>query len=340
MPARSETSAQPATVSKLGHVPALDGLRGIAIAIVVGYHAFGFPLGGWLGVDLFFVLSGFLITTLLLEEHAATGTVRLRAFYVRRGRRLLPALFILLAAYVAISAVRGADGLAVVARWGFYTGNVYEAFVPGASQQLVGLNPLWSLAEEEQFYLVWPAALLLALKARRPVAVLGTIAVALMIYRLALADGGASDARIYFAPDTNVDGMLLGAALAFQRRARPVAVSRRVVVLVLAIGAFFAALLPSTALDDAAVLPLAELISVVLIAAAVGGTLRLPRALIWLGGISYSLYLWHFVVLWAFGWHDPLAAVAVSIAIAYASTAWIERPFRRRRVAPAGRLSA
>src|SRR5436305_8467288 len=214
MPARSETSAHPVPVSKLGHVPALDGLRGIAIAIVVGYHAFGFPLGGWLGVDLFFVLSGFLITTLLLEEQAATGTVRLRAFYARRARRLLPALAVLLAAYVAISAVRGVDGLAVVARWGFYTGNVYEAFVPGASLHLVGLNHLWSLAQEEQFYLLWPAALLLALKARRPAVVLGTIALALMIYRLALADGGASDARIYFAPDTNVDGLLLGAAFA------------------------------------------------------------------------------------------------------------------------------
>src|SRR3954452_21970265 len=108
MPARSETSAHPATVSKLGHVPALDGLRGIAIAIVVGYHAFGFPLGGWLGVDLFFVLSGFLITTFLLAEHAAPGTVRLRAFYVRRAPGLHPALSVLLPSSVANGAAPGA----------------------------------------------------------------------------------------------------------------------------------------------------------------------------------------------------------------------------------------
>jgi peptidoglycan/LPS O-acetylase OafA/YrhL len=326
-PARAETRA------RLGHVPALDGLRGVAIAIVVAYHAFGFPLGGWLGVDLFFVLSGFLITTLLLEEHAATGAVRLRAFYVRRARRLLPALAVLLAAYVAIS---GIAGLGVVARFGFYTGNVYEAFVPGAAQHLVGLNHLWSLAQEEQFYLVWPAALLLAPKVRRPVLVLATIAAALMVYRLALAGTGASDARIYFAPDTNVDGLLLGAALAF----RPFAVPRRFVVLASAVGAVLSLLIPqSTALGVSATLPLAELAAVVLIAAAVDGTLRLPRPLIWLGGISYSLYLWHYLVLWAFQWQQPLLAVAVSVAAAYASTVWIERPFRRRR-APAPQMPA
>jgi peptidoglycan/LPS O-acetylase OafA/YrhL len=102
-------------------VPALDGLRGIAIAIVVAYHAFGYPLGGWLGVDLFFVLSGFLITTLLLEERAATGTIRWGAFYARRARRLFPALAAVLLGYLALSALRGVDGLPVVARAGAST---------------------------------------------------------------------------------------------------------------------------------------------------------------------------------------------------------------------------
>lgn len=315
---------------RLGHVPALDGLRGIAIALVVGYHAFGFPLGGWLGVDLFFVLSGFLITTLLLEERAATGKIRLRGFYARRARRLLPALAVLLLGYLCIAAARGADGLGAVARWGFYTGNVYEAFWPGAGDHVVGLNHLWSLAQEEQFYLVWPAALLPARRARRPVLVLVALATALVVYRLVLADAGASAARIYFAPDTNVDGLLFGSALAYQRLRAPFAVPRPALAAAVAVGVVAAALVPSTARLDATVLPLAELASVVLIAAAVGGTLRLPRPLVWLGGISYSLYLWHFVVLWALHFRHALLAVAISVAAAYASTTWIERPFRRK----------
>jgi peptidoglycan/LPS O-acetylase OafA/YrhL len=321
-----------ANTGRLGYVPALDGLRGIAIASVVAYHAFGFPLGGWLGVDLFFVLSGFLITTLLLEEE----TIRVRAFYARRARRLLPALVALLLGYLVIDAVRGVDGLGEVARWGFYGGNAYGAFWPGASKHLVGLNHLWSLAQEEQFYLVWPAVLLVLPKARRPALILVAAACALIVYRVVLAGHGAADARVAFGPDTNVDGLLFGAALAF----RPIRVSRRALVAAGVLAAAIGAIIPSTAQLNATMLPLFELAAVVLVAAAAGGTLRLPRMLVWLGGISYSLYLWHFVVLWAFHYHQPLLAVAISIAAAQASTTWIERPFRRRRRAARPALPA
>jgi peptidoglycan/LPS O-acetylase OafA/YrhL len=314
---------------KLGHVPALDGLRGVAIAAVVAYHAFGWPRGGWLGVHLFFVLSGFLITTLLLDERAATGRIALGAFYARRARRLLPALAALLAGYLAICAVRGESGLAAVARYGFYTGNVYEAFWHSASGRLDGLNHLWSLAQEEQFYLVWPAALLAVRRLRRPALVLVAAAAALMLYRVVLVQLGVSDARSYFAPDMNLEGLLLGAALAF----RPVAVSRRVVATAIAVLVVIGSVFPARGVLDQFTLPLAELAAVALVAAAVCGTLRLPMPLVRLGWISYSLYLWHFVVLWAFHWHHALLAVAVSVAAAAASTRWIERPFRRGRAA-------
>jgi peptidoglycan/LPS O-acetylase OafA/YrhL len=323
-------------VRRLGYVPGLDGLRAIAVALVVGYHLWNFPVGGWLGVDLFFVLSGFLITTLLLEEHAATGRIRFRAFYARRARRLLPALAVLLAGYLVVNAVRGTSALGLVARYGFYTGNVYEAFAPGAADRLVGLNHLWSLAQEEQFYLVWPAALLAVRRARRPANALVLVALGLVLYRAALVVHGASEARVYFAPDTNVDGLLLGSALAFHRRDHPsLPVPGLLVAVAAALAAVVVGAVPSLSLLNVAALPLFELASVVLIAAAAAGTLRFPQALIRLGGISYSLYLWHFPVFWAFHWQHPLLAAATSTAVASVSTRWIERPFRRTRPKPA-----
>src|SRR5690242_18357432 len=115
-----------ATMQRLGYVPALDGLRGVAIALVIATHYWGLPGGGPLGVGLFFVLSGFLITTLLLEE-LDTGRLDLKGFYVRRCRRLFPALALLLVLYLA---VRGESGLRVVALGGLYAGNIVQAAWP------------------------------------------------------------------------------------------------------------------------------------------------------------------------------------------------------------------
>jgi peptidoglycan/LPS O-acetylase OafA/YrhL len=120
---------------------ALNGIRGVAIAIVVGFHAFHWPANGTLGVDLFFVLSGFLITTLILEEHQRTGTISLRQFYVRRARRLLPALFAMLSAYLFVFGVSGGiNAILAVAASLFYMSNILAAVspssVPGPLQHL------------------------------------------------------------------------------------------------------------------------------------------------------------------------------------------------------------
>jgi peptidoglycan/LPS O-acetylase OafA/YrhL len=195
------------------------------------------------------------------------------------------------------------------------------------------LNHLWSLAQEEQFYLAWPVALLAVRRARNPALVLGLLVVALVVYRDVLVLRGASDARIYFAPDTHVDGLLLGAALAFHRRRRPFNVSRLHLVGAAWTAVLIVALIPALGITEVAFLPVFEGAMVVLVAAAVNGSLPVPRPLVWLGGISYSLYLWHFVVLWAFHWQHQLLAVAVSVVAAYASTVWIERPFRLKREA-------
>src|SRR6266576_950744 len=111
-------------MKRLGHVPALDGVRGLAIALVVCTHYFHHPAGGaGAGVGLFFVLSGYLITTLLVEEYAGAGRIRLRAFYVRRARRLFPALALLLAVYLVVATLQGRShaALRAVSAGGFYT---------------------------------------------------------------------------------------------------------------------------------------------------------------------------------------------------------------------------
>jgi peptidoglycan/LPS O-acetylase OafA/YrhL len=326
--------------STWNYIPALDGIRGIAILLVIGRHYFQFPFGGGYGVDLFFVLSGFLITSLLLAEHAEKGSISLRGFYSRRARRLLPALFAMLACYLVIAAAgrdpttdfRGA--LRAVAAGGFYTANIFQVYWPDVIGRR-GVGPLWSLALEEQFYLLSPLLLVLALRKRISQRViewtlLGAIA-AVVLERIVLVLAGSSYVRMAYSPESRCDGLLAGVLLAFLLR-RPRALPPR---------AILAALLGLTAVVVACPPqeiggPIIDVVGVVLIATAVtdpGG--YFARSLSWrplkgLGQISYSLYLWHLPVLYWLGMKGVVALPA-SLAVAYASTRWIERPFRRRR---------
>lgn len=324
------------SVKRLGHAPALDGLRGLAILLVVAVHSTGYPRGGPLGVDLFFVLSGFLITTLLLEERADTGSISFRGFYARRARRLLPALVVLLAAYLVIDAAKGHDGLKTVALAGLYFGNAVQAFSHVNPLEHSGLEHLWSLAEEEQFYLLWPLILPLVVCARHPVRILGVVLGFLVLYRFGLAVSGASHHRLYNGPDTHADGLLAGAAVAFVCHRRPTfAVSGNVATIGLALGLSALLFRRPTAVWDVFGLPFAEAACVIVLLAAltIPGWTRIFSwsALRWFGAISYSLYLWHYMLMWAFDWQlRPLAAL-LAVAVAYASTRWIEEPIRRRR---------
>ncbi len=153
--------------ARLGYVPALDGVRAVAVLLVVACHALSMP-GGFLGVEIFFVLSGFLITTLLLEERQAQGRLGLRSFYIRRVWRLYPALAALLAAWLVLSALGltplppAGEAVGVLVS-GTYLANAANAwFFPLP----IGLQHLWSLALEEQFYLLWPPLLALVLYKR------------------------------------------------------------------------------------------------------------------------------------------------------------------------------
>ena len=227
------------------YLPALDGLRAFAVAGVFAYHlGFGWASGGYLGVDLFFVLSGFLITSLLIEEWVTTARIRLGSFWARRARRLLPALFLVLvaiavyvvlngrfgppgsAAQVDLSGLRG-DDLATL----FYVANWHAIFAHQSYfAQFSAPSPLehtWSLAIEEQFYLVWPPVLLLILTlargAWRRVGMIVTVVGALASAGLMalLYHPAADPTRLYFGTDTRVFDMLAGATMAMVAAARP-----------------------------------------------------------------------------------------------------------------------
>jgi peptidoglycan/LPS O-acetylase OafA/YrhL len=211
--------------------PALDGLRAVAVLAVIIYH-FGLLPGGYLGVDLFFVLSGFLITSLLIREWTRRrGHISFRNFYLRRVLRLFPALGCVIAVAVALIGflelsrppsnrqyVAGTlEGLPLVAT---FAGNWARALDPASSLGSLGLlGHTWSLAIEEQFYLLWPALFVLLMHRRFSrgfmALSLALIAVAEMVYRVAVAFAGYGSNRIYYGTDTHSDGLLIGCAIAF-----------------------------------------------------------------------------------------------------------------------------
>ncbi len=209
-----------------GRLAGLDGLRAIAVLAVLVYHAdLGLLSGGFLGVDVFFVISGFLITTLLLAERDRLGHIRLREFWLRRARRLLPALFLVLAGTILmalvlapgeVARVRG-DTLAALA----YVTNWYLILRQQSYFEAVGrpspLLHLWSLAVEEQFYVLWPLLLTagLLIARRRGMLVLTLLGAAgSAILMAALYVPGVDPSRVYYGTDTHAVGLLAGAALA------------------------------------------------------------------------------------------------------------------------------
>jgi peptidoglycan/LPS O-acetylase OafA/YrhL len=319
--------------AKLGYVPALDGLRAVAIALVVCVHLTGYPQGGWLGVDLFFVLSGFLITTLLLERR---GRETIGGFYRRRALRLVPALAVLLLVMFIVD--RSLFG--VLAGLGYFSNVVMAGGHP--SQLPPSLAHLWSLAAEEQFYIVWPIVLYTAMRRGPHVALwiaLGGVT-ASVLASLTLFVAGASGYRLFYAPDTRAASILIGCALALAMTVRTIDFARFELIAL----ATLPALLVTTDYTRLSVsgppVLLFALAATVLIGRALDGSSAVSRMLsrrpaVFMGRISYSLYLWHYPI---FGWLGVAAAgvtltdglgLGLAVAAACASYYLVERPFLR-----------
>ena len=322
--------------------PALDGIRAFAITAVVFFHALPDDLvGGWAGVDVFFVLSGYLITRLLAEEVRASGTINFRFFYMRRVLRLGPAF----AALLLFQLLRIAfEGNPVVARQMLEATAVSATYLINWSRAFAWLpqdvlGHTWSLAMEEQFYLVWPVTLLLLWK-RRPLAWLTAAIVLIVLWRCTLALTGSDPERTYNGFDTHADALLIGCVLALLPPGAPLLLAaRRFSAVPLAGLVAMVLLLPHRTLATQTFgLTLTALLAAwLVVAASADGWLKSLlslKPLTYTGRISYGWYLWHFPILIiglnagadGSAW-GRAGLVLVAYPVAMASYHVIERPF-------------
>lgn len=345
-------------MSERVYLPGLDGLRALSVLFVVAFHT-GLIEGGWIGVDVFFAISGFLITGLMVAEHDRTGTVALGAFWGRRFRRLIPALFVLLALIVVLVRL---DQVAVASRdvWGALTYSTNWVHIFGGASywdQFATPDPLrhlWSLAIEEQFYLVWPVVAWFVLRrhdARALIRVAIAAAVVSAVVQIIGIHGGLSVDRVYQGTDTRAVAFLIGAALASRGwpPVRPRALSR-VVATACAIPLLGAAIwLPGDRdwVFSGSLIVVSVLGSVVVLLSATNTSGWLHSSpLRAIGRWSYGIYLFH----WPLAVSDRLlrlpnvgrfvVVTLISIVLAALSHRFVESPVRHRRVHRALRAPA
>jgi peptidoglycan/LPS O-acetylase OafA/YrhL len=350
---------------QLTYMPALDGLRAVSILGVLFNHGgFGWSAGGFISVNVFFVLSGFLITMLLMTEWARLGTIRLLAFWARRARRLLPALFVLLGAiglYALYFAPAGSqsslfgDGLSTL----FYFNNWHQVLT-GQSYfvQVSAASPLlhtWSLAIEEQFYLVWPLVVLGVLKLwRSPKILLGLTVLGVLASATAMAllfNPGADPSRLYYGTDTRAQDILVGAMAGILLMGKRPATrpGSRAGYSWLVIGAALVFAWEWSRINDSPSFPYRGgfLVADVMVGLVILGVTKAPlgipsrvlsfKPLTFIGRISYGLYLWHWPVFLVLdhqrtgldGYGLFGLRVAVTFAIALVSWHLVEMPIRQ-----------
>jgi len=351
------------------HMPGLDGVRAIAVLGVLIFHADNTWLaGGFLGVDVFFTLSGYLITSLLLAELRASGGINFTRFYIRRARRLLPALLATLLVTAALAMLFAQDAAErvredAVAAF-FYVTNWWYIFRGTSYFDETGRPPLlqhlWSLAVEEQFYFVWPVLMyglwrLWKVRGVRWGAIGGALVSTVVMAAISIARDipqATDTSRVYFGSDTHAMTLLVGAALAtlwvpgqvsrvLTDRGRQVMSSAGVVGLILLLGILVYVGPDSVFLFRGGFLVLGVVCAIVIAAAAINGTWFATamgrQPLKYIGERSYGLYLWHwpiFMVLRpgidvdATGWQVQAARFALTFVVAEASYRYLEMPIR------------
>jgi peptidoglycan/LPS O-acetylase OafA/YrhL/CubicO group peptidase (beta-lactamase class C family) len=352
-------------------LPGLDGLRALAVIAVLLYHADFAVYGGYLGVESFFVLSGFLITALLLLDHQQNGRVLLKAFWIRRARRLLPALFVMLAGTLTLTAVLLPNELAALTRDTLAAvGYATNWYLIASSQSYFDaierpslLQHLWSLAIEEQFYVVWPLAFAAGMRLLRTRGLLALTLLAAIASAVMMAlrfDPDIDPSRIYYGTDTRASALLLGAALALVWRpgrmaseAIPPAGARRYLGVMLdgagllALGGLLAAYLfvsDRNPLLYRGGFSLVAIATAVVVAATTHPRARLIPWLLerlplrWIGLRSYGIYLWHWPIFMVTrpgidlpdsGWQLQLLRFGLAVALAALSYTFVELPIRR-----------
>lgn len=366
--ARTEPVAPPARNARsLGYIPGLDGLRALAVVAVLLYHAdLPWIPAGFLGVDVFFVISGYLITSLLLTESRRTGRVDVRRFWYRRVRRLLPALFLMIgvvALYTVVflpdeaSKLRG-DLLSSI----FYVNNWWQIFSDQSYFVAAGRPPLlqhlWSLAVEEQFYLFWPMIFIFLMflfqreRSRMLIAICAGIGLSTLLMAL-MFDPLGDPSRVYYGTDTRAATLLVGVALAFAwspwRLQANITKGARFVLDAVGIGALAALVWTvlnvnefQTGLYRGGFLVVAILVAMVIAVAVhpVGGVLNaflsLP-ILRWIGKRSYGIYLWHWPVYMITrptldvpltGLPLLVIRIGITVILAELSYRYVEQPIR------------
>ena len=361
--AKSSSHAQPELT--LPYLVGLDGLRALAVAAVLLYHAEFDLRGGFLGVESFFVISGYLITALLLAEWQQGNSVDILAFWLRRARRILPALFLTIAATVVLAVVLlppeeieslPGDALAAIGfvmNWRLIASQ-QSYFDPLVRPPL--LKHVWSLAVEEQFYLIWPLLLALGMRVlhRRGMLLATLLAAAASTALMALLfTPDADPARVYYGTDTRASGLLIGAALAFWLPGHTSAANRQFVgrLLDLAGVMAIATLIASFALLDefnpllyqGGFTLVAIVTAVVIVAVAHPLAVIVPRTLgwpplVWIGLRSYGIYLWHWPVFMVTRPYQdvqldglPLLALRLTIVLMLTELTYryVEQPVRR-----------
>ncbi|MBC1473180.1 acyltransferase family protein [Listeria grandensis] len=356
---------------KRKYVPSIDGLRALAVIAVIAYHlSFGWASGGFLGVDIFFVLSGYLITNILLTEWEKNERINLKKFWIGRFRRLIPAVYLMIVVVVVFAVIFNRPLLATLrgdatasflymSNWWFIFHNVsyFDSFGMASP-----LKNLWSLAIEEQFYIIWPLFLFGALKfIKKPAIILRIIVIAAIISAIVMAilyspDGDPS--RVYYGTDTRAFGLLLGGALAFvwpfTRLSPNIPMAGKITVnLAGTISVAIFAFCVATVNEYDSFLYRGGMFLIAINAIVMIATIAHPasylsklfsfKPLRWIGVRSYGIYLWHYPIITL---TTPITEVgtpslgraalqvAATLIIAELSYRYVETPIRKKGFIP------